>query len=129
MFVQGRGRIMANRDKYTEHTDTEIKQHIADTAKWLKSMGYEGDAIMGPELQHINEQSARIAELEAERHALLKEICGICWACKKAEPVPIAGRDSAACTCEHLREMGVMAAGGKRKCEYFEWRDPAAGKE
>jgi len=54
---------MSNK-KYTEMTDMEIKQHLDDTAKWLSKMGYDGDAIMRPEHQHINEQNAEIERLE-----------------------------------------------------------------
>ena len=135
---------MSNK-KYTEMTDTEIKQHLADTAKWLSKKGYDGDAIMRPELQHINEQNAAICDLKMElaemtfvaeeyrklRHKLEAENADLraqLAAAKKREDAAVeALAQSSNCdiTCIHGRTNRNDCSDHKEKTNEeicFEWR-------
>ena len=120
---EGRSERMSNK-KYTEMTDAEIKQHLDDTAEWLSKMGYDGDAIMRPELQHINEQNAEIERIEAENadlraqlaaekkraDAAVKDITHICRTCKHA----YANRGEH-CRVAHYEKNNL-------RCKNWEWR-------
>lgn len=63
-----------------------------------------------------------LPKVEAERDAALKDMRGICYLCKKAEPSNIGLRTLK--TCEHLKERGVLATNKRPGCQYFEWRGP-----
>lgn len=54
-----------------------------------------------------------------ERDAALNDLCGMCCYCVNARRWE---KSKNLMTCEHLREKGILAAGGSMKCEYWKWR-------
>ena len=68
------------------------------------------------------------AEIRVERDALIEELRGICWCCAHGRKWENAPGWSKMTTCEHLKEIGVLArSGGKAKCPHWEWRGAKGG--
>ena len=65
---------------------------------------------------------ADIAALQAENAELMAEIRGYCWCCAHAEKWDKALPGSQIRTCKHLRELGIAASGGRRRCPHWQWR-------
>lgn len=62
-----------------------------------------------------------IETLLAERDAALNDLRGMCWCCINGQRWE---KSKNLVTCEHLKQQGILAAGGSRKCEYWQWRGP-----
>lgn len=75
------------------------------------------------------ERAADVIEtLLAERDVLIEELRGICWCCAHGRKWKNAPGWSKMTTCEHLKEIGVLArSGGKTKCPHWEWRGAKGG--
>lgn len=61
-----------------------------------------------------------------ERDAAVEDLRGLCWCCAHGKKYENGLPWSRATTCKHMRELGVAArAGGKCKCQFWEWRGMA----
>lgn len=66
-----------------------------------------------------------IKTLLAERDAAVEDLRGMCWCCAYGKKYENGLSWSRATTCQHMRELGVVArSGGKCKCSHWEWRGP-----
>ena len=56
--------------------------------------------------------------------ALLKELRGLCWACKHSKPWELRAEGSLTVTCGYMQAEGAVARGGRggKNCEHWEWR-------
>jgi len=82
------------------------------------------DALIHTEMSFACADAANAIEtLLAERDALIEELRGICWCCAHGRKWENAPGWSKMTTCEHLKDIGVLArSGGKTKCPHWEWR-------
>ena len=79
--------------------------------------------LMRDAAERLEQQSELIARVEAERDAAIKDLNGLCWCCKHGKKWDKAPTLSKITTCVHMRDRGVVAAGGgKCSCCYWEWR-------
>lgn len=69
-----------------------------------------------------------IETLLDERDAAVEDLRGLCWCCAHGKKYENGLPWSKATTCEHMRELGVVArSSGKCKCKFWQWRDPQKG--
>ena len=73
-------------------------------------------------IEVYQEAADELEKLRAERDAAVEDMRGICYLCKKAEPVNIGLRTLK--TCEHLKERKAIATNKRPGCPHFEWRGP-----
>lgn len=65
-----------------------------------------------------------------ERDAAVEDLRGMCWCCAHGRKYENGLPWSKATTCEHMRDLGVVArSGGKCKCQFWKWRGPQKESE
>lgn len=69
----------------------------------------------------IAEMCFAIETLLEERDAALNDLRGMCWCCINGQRWE---KSKNLVTCDHLKQQGILAAGGSRKCDYWQWRGP-----
>ena len=81
------------------------------------------------ELAHdLEDAITAIETLLDERDAAVEDLRGLCWCCAHGKKYENGLPWSKATTCEHMRELGVVArSSGKCKCKFWQWRDPQKG--
>lgn len=93
-------------------TDMDYKDLIAE----IRESNVDGDG-------KIELWATTIEHLLAERNTAIEELRGICWCCAHGRKWENAPCWSNMITCEHLKEIRVLArSGGKSKCPHWEWR-------
>jgi len=76
----------------------------------------------------LEKAATAIETLLAERDAAVEDLRGLCWCCVRGKKYENGLSWSRATTCEHMRELGVVARiGGKCKCQYWQWRGSKGG--
>lgn len=73
-------------------------------------------------VEALEAMNAEIAVLQAENAELMAEIRGYCWCCTQAEKWDKALPGSQVRACKYLRELGIAASGGRRRCPRWQWR-------
>lgn len=82
-------------------------------------------AEFGGRIEICADSLTAIETLLAERDAAVEDLRGMCWCCAHGKKYENGLSWSRATTCEHMRELGVVArSGGKCKCSHWEWRGP-----
>lgn len=124
-------------EKLVERLNTysaEYQRHsgiTAEAADAIKALLSERDAAQ-KEAQDLQIQwdmygggeGVAVAFQKAEeRDAAIEDLRGLCWCCAHGEKYENGLPWSRATTCEHMRELGVVArSGGKCKCQFWQWR-------
>lgn len=99
------------RVKLSRYEDAELSPEEATDLKRAWDM-YGGEESVTAALQKA-----------AERDAAVEDLRGLCWCCVNGKRWEKAPPWSKATTCDHMRELGVLArSGGKCKCPHWEWR-------
>ncbi len=94
-----------------------------DYEKLIKRLRKYAD--FGAKLVVCEDAATAIETLLAERDAAVEDLRGLCWCCAHGKKYENGLPWSKATTCEHMRELGVVArSGGKCKCKFWKWRGP-----
>lgn len=103
----------------------ELIEELKGFTYWLGQSGPESHDIH-PSV--CDKAVVAIETLLEERDAALEDLRGICWCCKHGKQWEQSGPLSKLTACEHLKECGVLACGGRSsKCPHWQWRGPKEG--
>ena len=87
-----------------------------DECPYKKSEGFWCRSVLHKDtLDYIAKLESRLAQVEREKDAALKDIANTCWSCANAKPHQLS---KFLYSCPHLKGK----AGVRTQCENWEWR-------
>lgn len=107
----------------TQLTASQQEQSSSHQVKeWLAHNGFED----------FNALVVAYDQVQQREMAAVEELRGLCWCCTNGKKWDKAPGWSNMTTCEHMRERGVLAAGGGtagKNCTHWKWRGPQEARE